>query len=103
MKVKCPTCGFEHEADVSSEVQPISVLGYIGYFVLFLIPILGIVMILYFSFGGAKNRNLKNLARAYLCIMAAATVLWACSLPYRTMSGHHGEGSGSGSYYYSAY
>lgn len=100
MKVKCPTCGFEHEADASNELQPISVLGYIGYIVLFLIPFLGTAMVLFFSLGGAKNQNLKNFARAYLCVIAAAVVLWAFSLPYRSRTYHHGGGSGSGTHYY---
>lgn len=100
MKVKCPTCGFEHEVDASNELQPISVLGYIGYIVLFMIPILGFVMLLFFSLGGAKNQNLKNFARAYLCVIAAAVVLWACSMPYRNQTYYHSGSSGSGYYYY---
>lgn len=96
MKVKCPTCGFDVETDASRELQPIGTLGYIGYMVLFMIPILGIVMLLVFAFGGTKNQNLKNFARAYLCIIAAAAVLWATSLSFGQNDGQYGYGQNHG-------
>lgn len=49
------------------EYKPISMWGYFGYEILFLIPVVGFIMLLVFSFGGTTNINLKNFARSYFC------------------------------------
>ena len=54
--------------------------GYFGYEILFAIPLIGIILILVFSFGGAKNKNLRNFARSYFCgliIVLIATTIFA--------------------------
>ncbi|MBO4982253.1 MAG: hypothetical protein J6C84_10275 [Lachnospiraceae bacterium] len=64
----------ENNSYVPFNYQPISMWGYIGYQLLFSIPCIGFILILVFSFGGAKNVNLRNFARSYLCIFVIAFV-----------------------------
>lgn len=61
--------------DLPENIKPISMWGYFGYQILFLIPLVGFIIILVFSFGGTKNTNLKNYARAYLCIYGIALLI----------------------------
>ena len=50
------------------EFQPISMWGYFGYQILFMIPIIGFIILIVFALGGTKNVNLKNFARSYFCV-----------------------------------
>ena len=50
------------------EFQPISMWGYFGYQILFMIPIIGFILLIVFALGGTKNVNLKNFARSYFCV-----------------------------------
>lgn len=52
-------------ADLPQRLRPLSVLDYVGYTVLYLIPIVGIIMDIYYSIK-ADNLNLKNYSRALL-------------------------------------
>lgn len=52
---------------IMEQYKPISMWGYFGYEILFSIPIVGLILLLVFSFGGTKNKNLKNFARSYFC------------------------------------
>ena len=66
--------------DVPEEYKPISMWGYFGYEILFAIPLIGFILILVFSFGGARNKNLRNFARSYFCgliIILIATTIFA--------------------------
>ena len=60
--------------DYMQQNQPISVLGYLGYQLLFSIPCIGFIFIIVFAIGG-KSINVKNFARSYLCFMLIAIVL----------------------------
>lgn len=62
-------------ASIPEEYQPISMWGYFGYELLFSIPLVGFILLLVFSFGGTKNKNLKNFARSYFCFMIVIIVL----------------------------
>lgn len=61
--------------DIPEEYRPISSWGYLGYMLLFGIPIAGFVMLLIYSFGGTQNINLRNFARSYLILMIIAVIL----------------------------
>ena len=78
----------DEEANLPEKYRPISVLGYIGYQILFAIPVIGFIFVLIFAFKGDTNKNLQNFARAELvfiiivviltilfCIIAGAAVL----------------------------
>ena len=52
---------------IPEEYQPISMWGYFGYEILFSIPLIGIILLLVFAFGGTRNINLQNYARGHFC------------------------------------
>lgn len=64
-----------NQVNIPSEYQPISMWGYFGYQLLFSIPCVGFILILVFAFGGAKNINLRNYARSFLCVYIIAVAL----------------------------
>lgn len=71
---------YENRFSVESippEYKPISMWGYFGYQLLFSIPLIGIILLLVFSFGGTQNHNLKNYARSYFCYILIMSVLFA--------------------------
>lgn len=68
--------GFD-ENSLPEEYRPISMWGYFGYQILFSIPCVGLIMLLVFSFGGTKNKNLKNFARSYFCMLIIGVILVA--------------------------
>ena len=51
-----------NENYIPEEYTPISMWGYFGYSLLFSIPIVGLICIIVFSFGGSRNINLRNFA-----------------------------------------
>ncbi len=61
--------------DGPEEYRPISMWGYFGYQILFGIPIVGLICLIVFSVS-AKNRNLKNFARSYFCVLILAIILF---------------------------
>lgn len=62
--------------DLPNEFKPISMWGYFGYQLLFLIPCVGIILLLVFAFGGTPNVNVKNFARSYFCLLIVIVVLF---------------------------
>ena len=54
--------------------SPLSPWAYIGYMLLFSIPLVGLIMMFVFGFGQG-NVNRKNFARAYLILIAIGFVL----------------------------
>ncbi|MDU1412802.1 MAG: hypothetical protein E6929_08305 [Clostridium sp.] len=61
--------------NIPEEYKPISMWGYFGYQLLFSIPCVGIILLLVFSFGGTKNKNLRNFARSYFCFIILISVI----------------------------
>jgi len=49
------------------DYKPISMWGYFGYQILFMIPVIGFICLLVFAFGGS-NKNVKNYARSFFCV-----------------------------------
>ena len=67
--------------NISEEYRPISPLGYIGYQILFSIPIIGFICILIYAFGDSnKNINLRNFAKSYLYVIAIIVLLTLLSI-----------------------
>lgn len=60
---------------IPEEYKPISMWGYFGYEILFSIPLVGLILLLVFSFGGTRNKNLKNFARSYFCFLILLVIL----------------------------
>ena len=89
----CSNCGAEQKNVVSAvsnqsqgqvripdRYKPISAWGYVGYQLLFSIPVIGFIMLLVFSCGGASNINLKNFSRSYLCVLLLVAVIGVIAL-----------------------
>lgn len=57
------------------DYKPISMWGYFGYEILFAIPLVGLICLIIFSFGGAKNINVRNFARSYFCFLIVMVIL----------------------------
>ena len=56
------------QPQIPAEYKPIGAWGYVGWQLLFGIPLVGKIMILVFALGGTSNINLKNFARSYLIV-----------------------------------
>ena len=54
---------------VPSEYKPISAWGYVGYNLLFAIPVVGFILLLVFACGGTPNLNLRSYARSFFCAL----------------------------------
>ena len=63
--------------NIPPEYQPITMWGYFAYEILFSIPCIGLIALIFFSFGGAKNVNLRNFARSYFCFLIIACIVFA--------------------------
>lgn len=64
-----------NEDMLPEEYKPVSVGKYIGYSILFSIPLVGFIMLLVTAFSGGTNKSLKNYARAMLVMYVIAIVL----------------------------
>jgi len=53
---------------VPIDYKPISAWGYIGYQILYSIPIIGFIFLIINALG-ATNINVRNFARSYFCIL----------------------------------
>ena len=60
---------------IPDEYKPITMWGYFGYSILFAIPLVGFILLLVFSLGGARNINLRNYARSYFCWVVIGIVM----------------------------
>lgn len=65
---------------IPEEYQPISMWGYFGYELLFSIPLVGFILLLVFSFGGTRNKNLRNFARSYFCFLILMIIIFGVIL-----------------------
>lgn len=65
----------QNNQNIPEELKPISMWGYFGYEILFAIPIVGLILLIVFSFGGTRNVNLKNFARSYFCFLIIGFIL----------------------------
>lgn len=59
---------------IEGEYKPISAWGYLGYELLFAIPILGFILAIIWAIG-AKNKNLRNFARSQFCMLIIYVII----------------------------
>ena len=57
------------------QYKPISAWGYIGYQILYSIPIIGFIFLIVNALG-ASNVNVKNFARSYFCVLVLALIIF---------------------------
>ncbi len=65
------------EEMLPAEYKPVSIGAYIGYSILFTLPIIGFIMLLVTAFGSGKSKSLRNYAKSYLIMMLIGVVLSA--------------------------
>ncbi len=68
--MNCPNCGKPVEItsakSLPENLRPLSPWAYFGYSLLFAIPVVGLVLLIVFSFSRA-NYNRRSFARSYFC------------------------------------
>ena len=76
--VDVPAFEPDPEPVVPEENRPLGPWAYFGFGLLFSIPVIGVILLIIFSFAG-KNVNRKNFARSYWCwaILVIALILIA--------------------------
>lgn len=62
---------------IPGEYKPISMWGYFGYQILFSIPIIGWIMLIFYAFISNKNYNVRNFARSYFCYLIIFAIIIA--------------------------
>lgn len=62
--------------NLPEEYKPLSMWGYFGYQILFSIPLIGFILLIYFAVA-AKNMNLRNFARSYFCFIIIIGIIVA--------------------------
>jgi len=67
--------GMDQAPPKGSKYEPITTKGYIGIMLLMCIPVVGIVLMIIWAFGGCKKVNKQAFARAALIMMAISLVL----------------------------
>ncbi len=62
--------------ELPAKFRPLGAWAYFGYGLLFAIPVVGFILLIVFSVGGAKNINLRNYARSYFCFYILLAVVF---------------------------
>lgn len=64
-----------NENALPEEYKPVSVGAYVGYTILFSIPIIGFIMLLVTALSSTNKKSLRNFARAQLILLIIGVVL----------------------------
>ncbi len=57
------------------EYKPVSIWAYLGYSILFSLPVIGLIMLFIVGFGSNYSKSLRNFAKYNLIMIAISTVL----------------------------
>lgn len=60
--------------NIPEEYRPLSPWAYFGYGILFNIPLVGLILLIVFSFDNS-NINRRNYARSYFCVYVLAIII----------------------------
>ena len=71
---------------IPPEYKPISVWGYIGYNLLFSIPLIGLIMLFVMGFGN-QNINVKNYAKSMLLVYLIVIIIYIILIIFAFLSG----------------
>lgn len=69
----------DQERSLPEQYRPLSPWAYFGYMILFSIPILGLICLIFCSLSNS-NINRRNFARSYFCMLALAIILVIVSI-----------------------
>lgn len=61
--------------NIPQEYKPISPWGYVGYNILFSIPLVGFIFLLVYALGGTSNINLKNYSRSFFVTLLLSLIV----------------------------
>ena len=61
--------------EIPPEYKPLSGWAYLGWQLVFAIPLVGFILLIVFACGGTRNINLRNFARSYFCAMLVGLIL----------------------------
>lgn len=64
-----------YNGGMMQDTTPISPIGYIGYMLLYSLPIIGIIMVFVNALGSSTNINVKNFAKAYLILFIVGFIV----------------------------
>ena len=64
------------EENIPEQYKPITMWGYLGYQIVFSIPIIGWIILLVFAFSKDENINIQNSARSYIIFLIMSIVLY---------------------------
>lgn len=67
--------GMITEDQLPARYRPIGAWAYLGWTLLFSIPIAGLIIALVFALGNTENINLRNFARSMFCYLAVVAIL----------------------------
>ena len=91
----CPSCSTnmnisgsvpQRSAAIPASYKPISPWGYIGYSLLFALPIVGFICLIIYSFNG-NNINRRNFARSYFCALLIVLILFIAAFALAAATG----------------
>lgn len=72
-----PAPGYAPPANKYPTNETVSTIGWVGYFILFAIPLIGFITMLVLAFGNPKKKSVRNYARAVLIMAVIGIVLGA--------------------------
>lgn len=61
--------------NIPEEYRPISAWGFVGWSLLFNLPLAGIILVIVFACGASPRKNLTNYARSYLLMMLLVFII----------------------------
>ena len=76
--------------DGDPKFRPLSPWAYFGYGILFAIPVVGLVLLIVFSFSNG-NINRKNYARSYFCALLILIILFVIAFAISAFTGRLDE------------
>ena len=65
----------KYPEDLPKEYRPIGAWAYFGYSILFSIPLVGLILLIVFSFDNT-NINLRNFARSHFCSLLICAIIF---------------------------
>lgn len=68
-----------NNTNIPNEYKPISAWGYFGYNILFSIPVVGLILLIVFSFD-SSNINRRNYARSFFIIYLLIAIVFLISI-----------------------
>ncbi len=68
-----------NNTNIPNEYKPISAWGYFGYNILFNIPVVGLILLIVFSFD-SSNINRRNYARSFFIIYLLIAIVFLISI-----------------------